>query len=124
MGVTRDALDAIFTLISASGLLALDELLSLTGGSGEITMGNSLASPTPGPDEAYEQSETRQLLAAAINRMPEREKVVLALYYYERLTLNQIAAVLGVTESRVCQIRTKAVLHLRLLLQAEQHELV
>ena len=55
----------------------------------------------------------RHILATAINTMPEREKIVLTLYYYESLTLAEIGLVLGVTESRVCQIHTKAVLHLR-----------
>ena len=49
----------------------------------------------------------------AINGMPEREKVVLTLYYYESLTLSEIGRVLGVTESRVCQIHTKAMIQLR-----------
>ena len=61
----------------------------------------------------FEVEETRQLLAATINRLPEREKLVLTLYYYEGLTLAEIGGVLGVTESRVCQIHTKAVLHLK-----------
>ncbi len=55
----------------------------------------------------------KQILAGAINRLGEREKIVLTLYYYEGLTLAQIGEVLGVTESRVCQIHTKAVLQLR-----------
>ena len=62
---------------------------------------------------AFEVAEIRQLLAQAINGMPEREKIVLTLYYYESLTLQEIGQVLGVTESRVCQIHTKAVLQLR-----------
>ncbi len=60
----------------------------------------------------------RHILATAINTMPEREKIVLTLYYYEGLTLAEIGLVLGVTESRVCQIHTKAVLHLRARLSA------
>ena len=55
----------------------------------------------------------RHILADAINRMPDREKIVLTLYYYEGLTLAEIGKVLGVTESRVCQIHTKAVIQLR-----------
>jgi RNA polymerase sigma factor for flagellar operon FliA len=70
----------------------------------------------------YEVEEMRQLLAEAINRMPEREKVVLTLYYYEGLTLAEIGQVLGVTESRVCQIHTKAVIHLRSKLAAVERE--
>ena len=66
----------------------------------------------------YEVEEMRHILATAINTMPEREKIVLTLYYYEGLTLAEIGLVLGVTESRVCQIHTKAVLHLRARLSA------
>ncbi|MBW3643143.1 MAG: sigma-70 family RNA polymerase sigma factor, partial [Actinobacteria bacterium] len=57
-------------------------------------------------------------LADAINRMGEREKLVLTLYYYEGLTLAEIGQVLSVSESRVCQIHTKAVIHLRAKLAA------
>ena len=72
---------------------------------------------------AYEVEEMRHILADAINRMPEREKIVLTLYYYEGLTLAEIGSVLGVTESRVCQIHTKAVLQLRARLSAVDREL-
>ncbi len=63
--------------------------------------------------EAFESEEMRQVLADAINRMPDRERLVLTLYYYEGLTLAEIGNVLGVTESRVCQIHTKAIFQLR-----------
>jgi RNA polymerase sigma factor for flagellar operon FliA len=53
------------------------------------------------------------LLADAVNCIPERERLVLTLYYYEGLTLSEIGGVLGVTESRACQIHTKAILQLR-----------
>src|SRR5205823_2314765 len=58
-----------------------------------------------------------------LHRMPEREKIVLTLYYYEGLTLGEIGEVLGVTESRVCQIHTKAVLQLRSKLAEPEREL-
>jgi RNA polymerase sigma factor for flagellar operon FliA len=66
-----------------------------------------------GPVAAFEVEEMKQILASAINRLGDREKIVLTLYYYEGLTLAEIGEVLGVTESRVCQIHTKAVLQLR-----------
>ncbi len=62
---------------------------------------------------AYEVEEMKQILAGAISRLGDREKLVLMLYYYEGLTLAEIGEVLGVTESRVCQIHTKAVIQLR-----------
>jgi RNA polymerase sigma factor for flagellar operon FliA len=102
--------------ISTVVVSALDEILSVGGGDrGEaITLGDTIAdNSTQGPMGAFEVTETRQLLAQAINGLPEREKIVLTLYYYESLTLQEIGRVLGVTESRICQIHTKAVLHLR-----------
>ncbi|HOT81464.1 MAG TPA: sigma-70 family RNA polymerase sigma factor, partial [Microthrixaceae bacterium] len=75
--------------------------------------GDTIADSSHGPTGAFEVTEVRQMLSQAINGMPEREKVVLTLYYYESLTLSEIGRVLGVTESRVCQIHTKAMIQLR-----------
>ena len=55
----------------------------------------------------------KETLADAISRLPEREKLVITLYYYEELTLREIGEVLGVTESRVSQLHTKAILRLK-----------
>jgi RNA polymerase sigma factor for flagellar operon FliA len=123
LGLTEEQLQATFSQLSFIGLVALDEMLSLGGERGEsVTLGDTVADTTEGPVAAYEVEEMRQLLAEAINRMPEREKVVLTLYYYEGLTLAEIGQVLGVTESRVCQIHTKAVIHLRSKLAAVERE--
>ena len=62
--------------------------------------------------------ELRDIMRAEIDKLPEREKLVLSLYYDEGLTLAEIGRVLGVTESRVSQIHTKSVLHLRSRLAA------
>ena len=77
------------------------------------TVGDTIAGGGHDPVEAFEVEEMRQVLADAINRMPDRERLVLTLYYYEGLTLAEIGNVLGVTESRVCQIHTKAIFQLR-----------
>ena len=77
------------------------------------TVGDTIADGAHDPVEAYEVDEMKHLLADAINRMPDRERLVLTLYYYEGLTLAEIGDILGVTESRVCQIHTKAILQLR-----------
>ncbi len=67
----------------------------------------------PRPAEVLDETETREALAEAIARLPEREKLVVTLYYYEELTLREIGEVLGVTESRVSQLHTKAILRLK-----------
>ncbi len=118
-----DQLNGIYNQISSLGLVALDEMLSFNGGD-NLTLGDTLADRTDGPGGAYERVEMRQMLAEAINRMSERAKIVLTLYYYENLTLAEIGSVLGVTESRVCQIHTKAVLQLRSRLAAQEREAV
>jgi RNA polymerase sigma factor for flagellar operon FliA len=91
-------------------------------GGDSMTLGDTVADPGEGPVAAYEVEEMRQILAQAINDMPEREKIVLTLYYYEGLTLAEIGEVLGVTESRVCQIHTKSVIHLRAKMVASERE--
>jgi predicted DNA-binding protein YlxM (UPF0122 family) len=55
----------------------------------------------------------RQLIARRLSELPEKEQLVLVLYYYEELTLKEIGEILAVTESRVCQIHTKAIMRLQ-----------
>ncbi|MDQ1403300.1 MAG: polymerase sigma factor FliA [Actinomycetota bacterium] len=113
MGMTEQELHNVFNQISFVGLVALDEMLA-GGDRGEsTTLGDTIPDKGDGPVQAYEVEEMKQILAGAINRLGDREKIVLTLYYYEGLTLAEIGEVLGVTESRVCQIHTKAVLQLR-----------
>jgi RNA polymerase sigma factor for flagellar operon FliA len=77
-------------------------------------MGDLLSDPRSGePGSSFEQQENRYFLTDAISRLPERERLVITLYYYEGLTLAEIGEVLGVTESRICQIHTKSVMSLR-----------
>ena len=110
---TDDQLQTALTQISHVGLAALDEVLSGDRGD-SVTLGDTIADQSAnGPMGAFEVAETRQLLSQAINTLPEREKIVLTLYYYENLTLQEIGRVLGVTESRVSQIHSKSVLHLK-----------
>ncbi len=124
LGISEDQLQATLTQISMVGVAALDEMLSGTERGESLTLGDTVADSGDGPVGTYEIEEMRQMLAQAINAMPEREKIVLTLYYYEGLTLAEIGRVLGVTESRVCQIHTKAVLQLRSRLAAFDREVV
>ncbi|HEX2049568.1 MAG TPA: RNA polymerase sigma factor WhiG [Actinomycetota bacterium] len=114
MGVSVDELNGIYTQLSTVSLVALDELLTVEGDRDKVSLIDTLEdTKTTGPTEAFETQEMKQILTGAVNRLPEREKIVVTLYYYEGLTLAQIGQVLGVTESRVCQMHTKAVLALR-----------
>ena len=123
MGMTEQELHNVFNQISFVGLIALDEMLSVSGEPGSsTTLGDTIADKRDGPMAAFEVEEMKQILAGAINRLGDREKIVLTLYYYEGLTLAEIGEVLGVTESRVCQIHTKAVLQLRSRIAATERE--
>ena len=123
LGMSESELQNLFGQISFFGLVALEETVSVGSDRSEtVTVGDTIPDRGPGPVGAFEVEETKQMLAAAINRLPEREKFVLSLYYYEGLTLGQIGEVLHITESRVCQIHTKAVLQLRAKLAEPAHE--
>ena len=115
LGMSEPELSNVLSQVSFVGLVALDELLAAGSSdrSGSATVGDTIADRAHDPVEAFEVDEMKHLLADAINRMPDRERLVLTLYYYEGLTLAEIGGVLGVTESRVCQIHTKAILQLR-----------
>jgi RNA polymerase sigma factor for flagellar operon FliA len=103
--------------IANSSVLALDDLWTFAdpeGGGGQISVLDTIQDPNAvDPDTEAQASELKDRLADAIESLPERERLVVALYYYENLTLREIGEVLGVTESRVSQLHTKAVLALR-----------
>jgi RNA polymerase sigma factor for flagellar operon FliA len=99
--------------LSLVNVVALDELLVDDDGSAPRLVDTLKDTAALDPQAMAEHGEARQLLARAVEQLPEREKVVVSLYYFEGLTLADIGRVLGVTESRICQLHTKAVLHLR-----------
>ena len=100
--------------------MALDELWSISGSDGDRRpLIDTLEDPkSRDPSRMLDlQRDEGDALAAAIDALPKREKIVIALYYYENLTLREIGEVLGVTESRVSQLHTKAILRLKAKLQ-------
>jgi RNA polymerase sigma factor for flagellar operon FliA len=115
MGIGVDELHGVFSQLSLANVVALEELLHVGGEGGDrLSLVDTLEDTgADNPVEVAEDRELRRLLARAINTLPEREKTVVTLYYYEGLTLAEIGQVLGVTESRVSQIHTKSVLQLR-----------
>ncbi len=114
IGITTTELEESLTDISRSSIAALDELWSGSGEGDQVSLLDTIEDTSgPRPAEALDETELREALADAIARLPEREKLVVTLYYYEELTLREIGEVLGVTESRVSQLHTKAVLRLK-----------
>jgi RNA polymerase sigma factor for flagellar operon FliA len=121
LGLPLEEFQDILVKISNSTVVALDELWAVSDSSGDsVSLLDTLQDPdAPDPQQMLAASELKDRLADAIAALPEREKLVIALYYYENLTLREIGEVLGVTESRISQLHTKAVLRLKSRLQGD-----
>ena len=115
LGISTDELDESLSEIGRSSIAALDELWTISSTGGDQVALIDTIEDTQGPEPQTElaQTELKEALGEAIARLPEREKLVVTLYYYEELTLREIGEVLGVTESRVSQLHTKAILRLK-----------
>ncbi|HEY9899711.1 MAG TPA: FliA/WhiG family RNA polymerase sigma factor [Pantanalinema sp.] len=112
MGVSTDELAGMMAA-ATSPFLSLDELVQVGEDGQSLSWVDTMVDDRPGPSAQLEDREFREQLASAIDALPPREKQLLALYYHEGLTLKEIGQVLGVTESRVCQLHTQAALRLR-----------
>ncbi|MET0232830.1 MAG: sigma-70 family RNA polymerase sigma factor, partial [Rhodanobacteraceae bacterium] len=109
MGISVEEYARIMADASRSRVLSLDE-----GGDDEDGPGFEISDEHAGtPASRHEEEGRRTALAEAIESLPEREKLLMALYYDEELNLKEIGAVLGVTESRVCQLHGQALTRLR-----------
>lgn len=120
MGMTEPELDTLLADIAGSSMVALEELFAPSPNDDEaLALGDAVEDETsPQPAPATEHAILRDLLADAIVRLPERERIVVSLYHYDGLSLREIGQVLGVTESRASQLRTKAIVRLRGALMA------
>jgi RNA polymerase sigma factor FliA len=115
LGISVDEFQDSLLQISNSTIAALDELWTVNDSSGDqVSLLDTITDESaPDPAALVDATDLKDHVADAITRLPEREKLVVALYYYENLTLREIGEVLGVTESRVSQLHTKAILRLR-----------
>jgi RNA polymerase sigma factor for flagellar operon FliA len=110
LGVPADEIDRIEARLHRSVTITLDEPVFEQ----RESLADTLVDPTsPTPVEVFECKEMRELLTKAIGPLPERWKLVLTLYYFEGFSLQQIGDVLGVSESRVCQLHNRALRTLR-----------
>jgi RNA polymerase sigma factor for flagellar operon FliA len=103
--------------ISGTSILSLNDVWFSGDENDKISIGDSIESPASlNPEVEVEKNEIRRVIVEAINDLPDKEKKILVLYYYEDLTLKEIGQVLEVTESRVSQLHTKAISRLRVRL--------
>lgn len=124
LGLSDSDLQRALSQVALINLVTFDATLGAAlNGDQPLTVGDVLAADEDeGPGHQVEIDELRRALAAAIDRLSERDRDVVALYYHDGLTLAEIGEVLGVTESRACQIHGKAVGQLRRWLTASERE--
>lgn len=114
MRISLGELEEVIAQASCSVLMSLEDL-GYTNEEGHSVVPSDLIKEPNAPDpiSVLTTEETKQVLAEAVEQLPERERLVLSLYFYDELTMKEIGELLGVTESRVSQINSKAILHLR-----------
>ena len=116
MGITVEELYHRLDVARGISPLSLEQFQYSPNGGGGVTLLDSLSSNSPSPLAATEKVELREVIAQVLSSLPEKERMVMALYYYEGLTLKEIGEVLHLSESRVCQIHTKVIIKLRVRL--------
>ncbi len=117
MNTTQEEISESLWKSSHSFIISLErELYEDEEGSGS-TVGENIALPRPDPHDEAEKQNLLECMADAIRELPEKEKQIISLYYHDELTLKEIGAVLGISESRVCQIHSRAVFNLRQKMQ-------
>lgn len=111
LGKTLPELHAMLAEVGRTGILSFEDLVSRREGtsSGE----EILATDQPGPAEVVLERERVAILAEAVNRLPDKERTVVALYYHEGITMREVGEVLDLTESRVSQLHSQALIRLR-----------
>lgn len=113
LGIETDELHSLLADTGRATLLSLDDVIVGTDGNERIHLADVIDDEDASPLSEVESKEMRRTLGLAIDRLPERERLVISLYYYEGLTFKEIGKVLLVSESRVYQLHTQAVLRLR-----------
>ena len=114
MGITENEFQQTIMKVSGTSVLSLNDVWYSGDDSDRVSIGDSIEAPSSlNPDVIVEREEIRRIIIEAINELPEKEKMVLILYYHEDLTFKEIGQVLEVSESRISQLHTKANLRLR-----------
>jgi len=118
LGISEEEYLKTLQKISGTSMLSINEVWYSGDDNDRVSIGDSIESPASlNPEVIAERDEIRRVIVEAINELPDKEKKILVLYYFEDLTLKEIGQVLEVTESRVSQLHTKAIMRLRFKLR-------
>lgn len=111
--ISEEELIQLIVKVNGASLISLSDIWYLEGDEKIVVIDTVESSPEGGPEATLEQKEMKRLLIEAINHLPEAEKEVIILYYYDDLTLKEIGNVMDVTESRISQLHAQAILRLK-----------
>lgn len=121
LGVDITSVGEIENFINYISIVSLEDLI-FSEDDDMLLMGTIEDEKSPNPEKALEEQEQVEYLTRALDLLNEKDNTVLSLYYYERMTLKEIGKVLGVSESRVCQLHSRAIIHLRKMMSKLKYE--
>jgi len=119
MSITVQEVNELMVRMGRTNVYSLDDILGGTDGEDHIHFVELIIDEDANPGGEVEGKELRRYLAMGVDKLPERERLVVALYYFEGLTFKEIGRVLGVSESRVYQLHTQAMTRLRNFMRQE-----
>lgn len=121
LGVNITSVGEIENFINYISIVSLEDLI-FSEDDDMLLMGTIEDEKSPNPEKALEEQEQVEYLTKALELLNEKDNTVLSLYYYEGMTLKEIGKVLGVSESRVCQLHSRAIIHLRKMMNKLKYE--
>jgi RNA polymerase sigma factor for flagellar operon FliA len=125
MKLSTTALYGILDEVRSTNLVSLDEYVQGKDGDGQTRLVDAVEDRVSlDPSDRIDIEDLKEVMNGAILRLPSRERLVIALYYYEELTLKEIGSILNVSESRISQIHTKAILRLRGKLRSQMRTMI
>lgn len=121
LGVSVEDVGEIENFINYISVVSLEDLI-FSEEDDMMLIGTIEDEKSPNPEKSLEETEQIEYLTKALNMINEKDKTVLSLYYYEAMTLKEIGKILGVSESRVCQLHSRAIIHLRKIMNKLKYE--